>query len=283
MGESGTFGRGHEGGEKKITSFLASSCPSTVTSLDLALSYMPASAILGMLSRVPPLETLYLGQDNTEGSFPSSPRTNLDLPRLQCLHLSYPFRSCSFFSILSKSTISLTSLHSHLACVQALIGGQLSEVRNLFIWGDQDFPGSQDLPSHLAAVLEGCPSLKTLRLAIFHDVIGSTDDNELEGLQVLTHLPPTLDFLELVGVEFPPTYLVEHLNSGAPFPHTLQLSRFGSGLFPVVYDRAGEDKVEEACRNRNISVYWRGGRPVEDPKDTLTMAELIAMMANFAE
>ncbi|GAA5987757.1 hypothetical protein JCM5350_005353 [Sporobolomyces pararoseus] len=247
-----------------IDSFLVECCPSTVVSLDLRQGRISSSAVLEILKKVPSLESLSLSADETEGSFLCPPNEiPPELKFLETLKLSRPFRSRSFFSVLTISAVSLTSLDINFISVQSLELSRLSSLQSLRIVGERKprlisrsfYP--EDLDLQLVSVFESCTSLKRLTLHEY-DLPGSDADAlPLENIHALHRLPPSLECLSLLWMNFGARYLLDYLNFAATSIHRLIVKgNYDPRRGIIVYDSTAEREIREVCIQRDISLSW---------------------------
>jgi len=255
-------------------SFLLQHTPPSLRSLDFEYSQLPAEFILRLLNKLPLVEILSLADDKTEGLFPLVPNQSIPrLDRLRSLTLSHPFRGPSFFSAITSSTNSLSTLSADFIAVQALLPKRLSTLTTLSIFGRfepsytryGDYP--KDLASNLIRVFKGCQSLRYLKIA-FTDPYGrSSVVSTFQTSKILHHLPQTLQTLVLKSLDFSKEYLLDFLSSSHKRLSQFDCSRLSEGgddllelLGPTSFDEEGEDKIEEICEARGIRLSWIGGR-----------------------
>jgi len=219
-------------------SFFLQHIPPSLTTLDFEHSQLPAPFVLRLLDKLPLLETLSLANDQTEGLFPLGPdHVNPRLSHLRSLTLSHPFRSRSFFSVITSSTNSLSTLVVDFIAVQALVPERLSTITSLSILGELyplnlrygDY--SQNLVSNLAGVFNGCHSLRYLKIASMNMMGGSSQVGNSEFAQVLPHLPKHLETLVLSSIDFGGDHVADFLST--PHRHLRQLVNWTALVSPM--------------------------------------------------
>jgi len=259
--------------DKATGSFLIRHIPTSVRSLHLGSSKLPATFVLPLLNKLSLLETLSLAQDNADGLFPL--RHDDLSPQLNCLRsltLSLGFRGRSFFSAITSSSDSLSSLVVDFVGVQALVPKRLSTITKLSICGEVETSHggwrgySENLASDLVGIFEGCQSLQYLNIRALNLYSQREPIKHSETLKILHHLPTTLRHLVLESLDFSSQYLSDFLSSSQMRPLRFDCSRFvreedrSDAFGPTSYDEDSEDRVEEICEDVKIHLSWIGGR-----------------------
>jgi len=258
--------------DKATGSFLIRHIPTSVRSLHLGSSKLPATFVLPLLNKLSLLETLSLA-NSTDGLSPldhDQPLPHLD--HLRSLSLSHPFRGRSFFSAITSSSNSLSSLVIDFIGVQALVRERLSNLTRLSIRGGtrtshgRSTGYSENLAFDLVEIFKNCQSLQYLEIRATDFYVQREPMKHSEAFKMLHHLPTTLRALALEAVNFSGDYLSDYFQSPQNRLLRLDCSRLlreedrsdASGT--TSYDEGSEDRMEEICEAVNIHLKWIGGR-----------------------
>jgi len=254
-------------------SFLLEHIPPSLLSLNLDRSKLPAAFVLRLLDKLSLLETLSLGEDAGNGLFPLSPDHPVPrLDRLRFLTLALGFRGRSFFSVITSSSNSLSTLVVDFMGVQTLVPERLSFITNLSIRGEVETSNgswagySENLASDLVQIFKGCQSLRYLNIRAINLYSQAEPIEHSETLKILHHLPTTLQTLVLESLDFSSDYLFDYLSSPQVHLRRFDCSRLireeyrRDAFGPTSYDEESEDRIEEICEAVNIHLNWIGGR-----------------------
>ncbi|GAA5878745.1 hypothetical protein JCM16303_007167 [Sporobolomyces ruberrimus] len=250
------------GPDSRTRTFLIENSPRSVISLDLSLSKLPSFAVRNLLENLPLLQSLSLGDKVAlKLCLPPPTASRSPLTLLSTLSLSNINEEPSAFDILASAAPVLTSLEVDFLCLGGPVSAALPSVQDLMIGGslsnvvDLSRGSTQRAVDWITSLLDACTSLRSFTLS-------NTDSRvpfQHPGHQILQHFPPLLQDLELDWPYFAKVTHLEFLVSQPNALRTLTILRlvtWDEAEEVVQMDFAGSNALEQACRERNISLEW---------------------------